>query len=427
MKNKVIGFFTLCLLVSGACAQSDCPSNQILRFDDGAIGCMNENKLFTIERNLAGNRVSIISSLSNHEKYLIAMTKNPKSCPIDYMRVDWGSRMFPQSRLLNRCEDLIAEQATKQNKSPAGCECEIVYDSTRSKNITLTKSEFELRSRAWLAAAQNADQFKDQFSPQEKQANSIFLAEYMRQSNTASSSGVANAAADKKLQDELAKKQLLEQQEKALAEKARIEKEKLLAEEKRIAQEIAQKGQLDKDAANKARIEKEKSLAEEKRIALEIAKVQALEKEKAELIAKLQQEKDAREKAASSKAVSDEARILALRKELEKEIRASIQSESSGNSKTIQGKVFANRKALVIGNDSYQKVSPLANAREDAKVLAESLNSLGYKVTLKLDVTENNSNQSYVHLKTRFSPVMKSLCFMLAMVYKSHLQTICCQ
>ena len=51
-------------------------------------------------------------------------------------------------------------------------------------------------------------------------------------------------------------------------------------------------------------------------------------------------------------------------------------------------RVFANRKALVIGNDSYQKISKLSNAREDAKVIAEGLTSVGYTVQLKLDVTE---------------------------------------
>jgi len=101
--------------------------------------------------------------------------------------------------------------------------------------------------------------------------------------------------------------------------------------------------------------------------------------------------------------VSDEARILALRKELEKEIRASIQSESSG--KTINATpIFANRKALVIGNDAYQKVTPLVNAREDAKVLAENLSALGYKVSLKLDVTEKQFKSEIRSFKSQIQP-----------------------
>ena len=48
----------------------------------------------------------------------------------------------------------------------------------------------------------------------------------------------------------------------------------------------------------------------------------------------------------------------------------------------------ARRLALVIGNDSYKSVSKLTNAREDAKTIAESLTSVGYQVTLKLDLNE---------------------------------------
>lgn len=404
MKKILVSLFILSISFTSF-AQTNCPSSQILRFEDGAVGCMADNKIFSIQRNFKAGKLSIIDSLGTNEKYLIAMTRNPKSCPINFLTVDWGGRMLSQSQILNKCEDGIAERATRQNKSPAGCDCEIVYDSTRSKNVTLSKAEFELKTRAWLAAVQNSDQFKDQFTEEEKKANSIFLAEYIKAPDGVSSISLASSqSADKRLQDELAKKQQLDQKEKELAEKARLEKEKALAEEKRIALEIAQKGQLDKDAANKARIDKEKSVAEEKRIAQELAKVQALEKEKADLIGKLQQEKDAREKAAASKVVSDEARILALRKELEKEIRASIQTESTSKGSVGSPTVFANRKALVIGNDSYQKVTPLANAREDAKVLAESLSALGYKVSLKLDVTEKQFKSEIRSFKGQVQP-----------------------
>ena len=47
----------------------------------------------------------------------------------------------------------------------------------------------------------------------------------------------------------------------------------------------------------------------------------------------------------------------------------------------------AGRIALVIGNDSYQHVTPLRNARADAKAVATSLQSVGFTVTLKQDVT----------------------------------------
>jgi len=56
--------------------------------------------------------------------------------------------------------------------------------------------------------------------------------------------------------------------------------------------------------------------------------------------------------------------------------------------------IFANRKALVIGNDGYKFVNPLQNAKEDAKAIAENLAKVGYKVTLKLDQSEKEMKAS---------------------------------
>ena len=55
---------------------------------------------------------------------------------------------------------------------------------------------------------------------------------------------------------------------------------------------------------------------------------------------------------------------------------------------------FANRRALVIGNDSYKSVAKLENAREDARTIAANLSSVGYQVTLKLDLTEKEMKAS---------------------------------
>lgn len=49
---------------------------------------------------------------------------------------------------------------------------------------------------------------------------------------------------------------------------------------------------------------------------------------------------------------------------------------------------LGHRRALIIGNDTYQSVPRLANAREDARTIAANLASLGYQVTLRLDLNE---------------------------------------
>lgn len=52
----------------------------------------------------------------------------------------------------------------------------------------------------------------------------------------------------------------------------------------------------------------------------------------------------------------------------------------------------AARLALVIGNDAYQNVSPLRNARNDAQALARELEAAGFKVTRLLDGTRQTMN-----------------------------------
>ena len=50
--------------------------------------------------------------------------------------------------------------------------------------------------------------------------------------------------------------------------------------------------------------------------------------------------------------------------------------------------IMANRKALVIGNDSYSHVPKLLNARADAIAIGQALSELGYKVTTRQDLSE---------------------------------------
>ena len=86
----------------------------------------------------------------------------------------------------------------------------------------------------------------------------------------------------------------------------------------------------------------------------------------------------------------------AKRKQLEAEEKLKIfqqQASAKKPSEPLQASqsslsVTANRKALVIGNDSYKSVAKLENAREDARTIASNLMSVGYQVTLKTDLNE---------------------------------------
>jgi uncharacterized caspase-like protein len=62
---------------------------------------------------------------------------------------------------------------------------------------------------------------------------------------------------------------------------------------------------------------------------------------------------------------------------------------------------YANRKALVIGNDQYRNVNKLVNARSDARAVASELGRLGFKVTTLLDLNEREMKLAVREFKAR--------------------------
>lgn len=58
------------------------------------------------------------------------------------------------------------------------------------------------------------------------------------------------------------------------------------------------------------------------------------------------------------------------------------------------------RKALVVGNDLYRHVTRLDNARADARAMSQSLQTLGFNVTLALDQTERGLKETLRNFKS---------------------------
>jgi len=164
-----------------------------------------------------------------------------------------------------------------------------------------------------------------------------------------------------------------------IAEEARVKEQQRLAieaqqkEEVRLAQEAKQKEQdrilAEQKAKDQQRIAEEAQVKEQQRLAIE-----AQQKEEVRLAQETKKKEQdrilAEQKAKDQQRIAEEARV-------KEQQRLAIEAQQ-----------MANRKALVIGNDSYKSVSKLLNAREDAKAIASSLTSVGYQVTLKLDLNE---------------------------------------
>lgn len=89
--------------------------------------------------------------------------------------------------------------------------------------------------------------------------------------------------------------------------------------------------------------------------------------------------------------IAEEARIAELKKKEDEKLIAMkerAEKEEAEKKKNPPPIVFASRKALLIGNDSYKFANKLDNARQDAQSMATQLKSFGYEVTLRLDQTQ---------------------------------------
>ena len=117
--------------------------------------------------------------------------------------------------------------------------------------------------------------------------------------------------------------------------------------------------------------------------AAEAAKIdverKAIEKDKLELAQQL--EKMQQMLAQLQKANADAAKAAQA-------AQAASAAAASTPAKPAVPQVFANRKALVIGNDLYTDVSKLNNAGADAEAMAKALAEVGYQVTKHLNVSE---------------------------------------
>ena len=110
---------------------------------------------------------------------------------------------------------------------------------------------------------------------------------------------------------------------------------------------------------------------------------------------------------------TSQARLSALMQQIEEakkaeESRLLAQRLKADEEKTKldqQARILSvqNRYALVIGNNNYKSVTKLENATEDAKSIAEGLQKVGFKVTLKLDLTEKEMKSTFRTFKNQIS------------------------
>ncbi len=277
----------------------------------------------------------------------------------------------------NMAANSIAKEDPKLTEEKRLAEERRVDEEKRNKEghelaVAEAKQKESLRLSAGVRAKEELRLVEDKRLAEEKR-----LAEDKRRKEEQEG---AIAEAKQKEQLRLAAEAKTKEDQRLAEEKRSVEDKRRKEEQERAIAEAKQKEQLRLAAEAKAkdemRLGEEKRLAEDKRRKDEQERAIAEAKQKELLriaeVERLNLEKKAREQALENQ------RLLA-------EV-ARLQAEAEKNRQ--QPELMANRKALVIGNNKYKFVSPLATAAEDAKTIADNLAQVGYKVTLKLDASE---------------------------------------
>jgi len=181
---------------------------------------------------------------------------------------------------------------------------------------------------------------------------------------------------------------------RAAEERERLAEAAKAQEQQRLAQESAAREQLARAAEAQARLAEQAK--EMQRVAQEAAArerlAEAARAQELERIAKDSRVKE-QERLAKESAAKEQARVALDARTRDEELaklRQQIAKLEDAKSVKEQKTVYANRRALVIGNDAYKQVTKLVNAREDASAMADSLRKVGYQVTLKLDLNEKD-------------------------------------
>jgi hypothetical protein len=205
-----------------------------------------------------------------------------------------------------------------------------------------------------------------------------------------------------RLAEERAQESLRAAKEEKDRETQRLANEALKREQLRLAESARAKAEVEAKVKEQERLQSENKAKEQARL-VEEARVKDEQRrlEDARVQQRLKLAEEARTKAESEVRLKEQERLQAERNAKERErqlseakdaelaaLRSQLEKMKLQTAQTTAAVQMAKRKALVIGNDSYKFIAKLANAREDARAVAENLAKVGYTVTLKTDLTE---------------------------------------
>lgn len=415
---RLIGILILLSLNPIKGFSQSCPVNLVTYYPDGARGCLTDLALSKIVDVTWGRQISEIASAAGsyaiaassickfvaigtsaksvgsigssfkEQRISSALTFCPKNCECAIV-VDDGKVLLPQNlaTLIGVSSETVASNSNPQgqanapvNSNPETAKAEKIkafaeIEAVKQKEVELAqevekKRVAEAKRKIDLEAQAQKD--RELEISKQRDAEAIKLADALKIKDVQTR---LKAEAESKERDRLL----------ALA----TEREKIKAQESEKQRQLAETESKEREKQLLAAVEEQKQRA-------------LLAKQEAEKLALL-----------ASNEVSDRQKdrelLLLLSAELAKlkaQQNNSQQIVTNQNTPTTNKveppkplPIFANRKALVIGNDGYKFVSKLLNAKEDANAIAENLTKVGYKVTLKLDQSEKEMKASLRNFK----------------------------
>jgi len=358
----------LCICAGQAQAQS-CHFNLKFKLANGETICLSGQKfanetprkqLFSIER-LARNA----------NNYYLAKS-------VDERCQSWG--FVDVASMVQQISDKIspprtafdnAKKSALSECESSGCRCQILIDDGTANSA---HPEY---ARIFDKVAPSQTQVAAGLEKENKSNGNINPGQLAQQSNPGLT-GLSSTPAKPSQSTSDPPPGLVDEQRIAAEVRARLEALLMVEAREREVQRLAAQAKVREEQrlTAEAKAREEQRLAAEARSREEQRLAEARAKEEHRLAA----DAKAREEQRLASEAKKELELANLRTELEKMRRQSAQAETTT--------VLARRKALVIGNDSYKYIRPLSKAVADARAMAESLERVGYSVTLKTNLTE---------------------------------------
>ena len=309
-------------------------------------------------------------------------------------------RVDEQNRFLAEKEQILVKEREEKLLLAAKLKQEEEVKLAQAKELTLAKEREEkliLATKLRLEEESKIAQARELALLKEREEK-LLLAAKLKKEEEAKFAQAKELALAKEREQKLLLSSLKQKEEEAKISQAKEialtklkEEQERKESEKQAAIRLAQDRDLLASQNRLANLAKEIEAAK-KSEELRIAQLRLREEEErrtsqAKLSSLMLQIEDAKK--------AEESRIIAQRQKADEE---KVKLDQQARVLSIQ-----NRYALVIGNNNYKSVMKLENATEDAKAIAEGLQKVGFKVTLKLDLTEKEMKSTFRTFKNQIS------------------------